>query len=158
MVVDRGHQEDAFLGFLVVGDLDDVADRLGHEHAPDDGQCQLGLGRQPDEADGAAQRQRADVAHEHLSRVGVEPQEAYAGAAHRPAEHGQLARPGHVRHPQVLGDVEVAQRRPGRVRQEHERERTDDHRSGGQTVQAVGQVDGVRFRHQHEHRKGDVGR
>ena len=60
----------------------------------DDGQRQLGLGGQRHEADRAAQRQRADVAHEHLRRVGVEPQEADAGAAHRAAEHGQLARPG----------------------------------------------------------------
>ena len=42
-------------------------------------------------AERGAERQRADVAHEHLRRVGVEPQEAQARAGERAAEDQQLA-------------------------------------------------------------------
>ena len=58
-------------------------------------------------AERAAERQRADVAHEDRGRVGVEPEEADAGADHRAAEDRQLAGAGDVRDVQVLGDVEA---------------------------------------------------
>ncbi len=109
------------------------------------------------EADRAAQRQRADVAHEHLRRVGVEPEEPDPGAPHRAAEDRQLAGAGDVRHAEVVGDVEVAQRCPGRVGEQEQREGADDHRPDRQPVEAVGEVDGVRLGHQHEDGEGDVG-
>ena len=40
----------------------------------------------------AAERQRADVAHEDLGRVAVEPEEPERGAHERAAEDGELAR------------------------------------------------------------------
>ena len=55
-----------------------------------------------DGAERAAERQRADVAHEDLRRVGVEPQEGQARAGHRGAEDQQLAGAGDVREQQVL--------------------------------------------------------
>ena len=55
-------------------------------------QRELVLGQHREHAERAAERERADVAHEHLRRVGVEPEEADAGADHRAAEDRQLAR------------------------------------------------------------------
>ena len=45
------------------------------------------------DAERRADRQRADIAHEHLRRIGVEPEKAQARAAERRAEDQQLAGP-----------------------------------------------------------------
>ncbi len=49
----------------------------------------------------AAERERADVAHEDLGRMGVAPQEAERRADQRAAEHRHLADARHVGHLQV---------------------------------------------------------
>ena len=59
------------------------------------------------------------------------------------AQARQLAGARHVRHPEVLRDVEAAQRRSCRVSEKQEGERTDDHRTDREAVQPVGEVDGV---------------
>jgi len=55
-----------------------------------------------DGAERAAQRQCTDVAHEHLCRVRVVPQEGQARARHRTAEDDQLTRTRDVRDEQVF--------------------------------------------------------
>ena len=49
-----------------------------------------------------AERQRPDVAHEDLGRMGVEPEESEAGAGQGAGEHGQL------RGLRNAGDVQIA--------------------------------------------------
>ena len=44
-----------------------------------------------DDTERGAERQRADVTHEHHCRIGIEPQKAEAGADQRAAEDGHLA-------------------------------------------------------------------
>jgi hypothetical protein len=78
--------------------------------AADERQQQLGLGEHGQRADGAAQRQRAGVAHEDLGRMTVEPEEADGGADERGAEHRQLAGAAHVEDLQIVGRPEVAVR------------------------------------------------
>ena len=47
-----------------------------------------------DDAERGAERERADVAHEHLRRVGVEPEEAEAGADERAQKISSSPAPG----------------------------------------------------------------
>ena len=54
------------------------------------------LGEDREHADRAAERQRADVAHEHLRRIRVVPEEADAAAEQRGAEDRELADAGDV--------------------------------------------------------------
>ena len=56
-------------------------------------------------AERAAERERADVAHEQLRRVRVEPEEPDAGAGQRAAEDRELARARDERDREVLGDA-----------------------------------------------------
>ena len=108
VVVQRRHEEDAL-----------AAGRLERDHLHDHGQ---GLDDEDAAHDhehdsflvtitaivpsAAAQRERADVAHEHLGRVGVEPEEAEPGADQRAAEDRHLAGARDVR------DAAGASRRP----------------------------------------------
>ncbi len=87
-------------------------------------------------AQGRAQGQGAHVAHEHLGRIGVEPQEAQAGAAQGAEEHGQLAGARHIGQEQVLGVAGVA----GDVGEHRQGRRHHDGGHDGQAVQAVGEV------------------
>ena len=83
-------------GALVPEHLDDDRHGLHHEQAADDHQHDLVLGGDRHRAQRAAQRQRADIAHEHRGGRGVEPQEAQPGADQRRAEHRQLADARHA--------------------------------------------------------------
>ena len=69
----------------------DDRQRLEHEDAADDHQQQLLLDQDRDGAERGAERQRSDVAHEDLRRVGVVPEEPERGADQRAAEDRQLA-------------------------------------------------------------------
>src|SRR5262249_28112494 len=76
VMVERRHPEHAPARELERRDLDDHRPRLDHVDPADQRQQELGLGEDGQRADGAAEGQRAHVAHEHLGRVGVEPQKA----------------------------------------------------------------------------------
>ena len=137
MVVQRRHAENAFAaGGLEVEDLRRNRQGLGDEDAAHDGEDDFLTDDDGDGAERGAERQRADVAHEDLGRVGVEPEEAEAGAGHRAEEDGQFAGTRDVGHQQVLGEHRVA----GDVGEDGER--TGDHhgRHDRQPVEAVGQV------------------
>ena len=121
-------------------DLDDHRQRLEHEHAADDAEQQFLLDQNGDGAERGAERQRSDVAHEDLRRVRVEPEESERRADQRAAEDRQLRRLRKPDQQQVVGEHAVA----GDVRQRRVRRRGDRERADRQTVEAVGQVDGVR--------------
>ncbi|KAG1530585.1 hypothetical protein G6F50_017219 [Rhizopus delemar] len=79
---------------------------------------------------------RADVAHEHHGRIGVEPQEAQARASDGRADDDQLAGTRNLRDLQVVGEHHVA-----RGIGEHTQCAGHQHgRHDRQAVQAVGQV------------------
>ena len=90
VVVDGRHEEDPPPGQPEAHDLDDDADRLEEEDPAEDGREELVLGEDGAHPEPAAERQRADVPHEHLRRVGVVPEEADAGADHGPAVDREL--------------------------------------------------------------------
>ena len=88
----------------------------------------------------AAQRQRSRIAHEDLRRMTIEPKKAEPRADHRQANDRQLARARDVGHLKIAGRAEVA-REIGH-RREH---RGDDQRAANrQSVEAVGEIHGVR--------------
>ena len=60
------------------------------EHRPYEEQQELTLEENGDRPYGAAEGQRARVAHEHLRRMRVVPKEADAGAHDRRTEHGEF--------------------------------------------------------------------
>src|SRR5688500_3643138 len=74
MVVQRRHAEDPPAGELERGDLDDHRQRLEHEQPAHQDEQQLLLGQHRHRADGAADGQRPDVAHEPFGGMGGEPQ------------------------------------------------------------------------------------
>ncbi len=77
VILNDDHLDDHRRGF----DHEDAAHDEHHEFLPDD---------HGDRAERGAQRECADVAHEHLRRIGVEPQEAEPRAHQRGAEDQQL--------------------------------------------------------------------
>ena len=113
--------------------------RLEDEDAADEGQQQLLADDDGDRADGPAQGQRTDIAHEDLRRMGVVPEKADGGADHGAAEDGQLAHHGHALEFEVVGKDDVA----ADVGEHGQRAGGDDGAADGQPVQPVGQVDGI---------------
>ncbi|KAI3478036.1 hypothetical protein L1887_60088 [Cichorium endivia] len=139
VVVDRRHAEHALAGQLERRDLDDHRQGLHDEHATHDEQDDFLAHDHGDGAQRGTQCQGTDVAHEDLGRIGVEPQEAEAGADQRAAEHDQLARARYVRDQQVFGEFHVA-----RQVAEDAQGTTHQHgRQDRQAVEAVGQVDRI---------------
>src|SRR5690606_16083556 len=86
-----------------------------------------------------AQCEGADVSHEDLGRVGVEPEKAKACSSQGATEHHQLTGAGDI------GDIEIG----GKLDMTHEvgdyTEGTAHHHGGQdrQSVQSVRQVDGI---------------
>ncbi len=139
VVVDRRHAEHALAGQLEGGDLDHHRQGFHHEDAAHDEQHDFLADDHGDGAQRSAQCQRADVTHEDLCRVGVEPQEAQAGTDQRAAEHDQLARARYVRDQQVFGELHVT-----RQVTEDAQGAADHHRRHDcQAVEAIGKVDCV---------------
>ncbi len=153
VVMQRRHAEDALpAGRLEVADLQHDRGGFEQEHAADQHQQQLLLDQDRDDAERGAQRQRSDVAHEDLGGIGVVPKESERGAHQRSAEHRQLGGLRKADQQQVLGKDAVAgdvgQRGVGRGRDREDADR--------EAVEAVGQVHGIRFGDQHEHREREV--
>jgi hypothetical protein len=110
--------------------------RFGDEDAPHDRQHDFLADDDGDRAERSAERQRADIAHEHFRRIGVEPQETEPGAGHCAEQDGQLAGARDVGQEQVLGEDRVA----GDVGEDGQRGGDHHRRHDRQAVEAVGQV------------------
>src|SRR6185295_11093041 len=109
VVVQRRHAENALAaGGLEIDHLDHHRERLGDEYAAHDEKHDLLAHDYGDGAERGAQRERADVAHEHFRRIGVEPEETQARAHQRAAVHRQFARARDVGHAEVLREHRVA--------------------------------------------------
>src|SRR5688572_3421839 len=152
VMMERRHAEHPPAGHLEPADLDDDRQRLEHPDAADHHQQQLLLDKDGHGADGAAEPQGADVAHEDLGGIGVVPEEPEAGADQRAAEDRQLAGVGEVRQQQVAGQHGVA----GHIRQGGEGGCSDAKRADGESVQTIGEVHRIGRAHQHQHDEEDV--
>src|SRR6516225_3791941 len=95
VMLERGHLEDPAPGQLVRPRHDDHREDDDHEQAAQDHEQQLGLCAHGQPGEHAAERDRPGVAHEDLGRRGVPPQEAKAGAEHRPGDHREVERVPH---------------------------------------------------------------
>ena len=140
VVVERAHPEDpAAARRLEVADLEDDGQRLDDEHEADDRQDQDLARDQRRDRERRPEGQRPRVAHDHLGRVDVEPQEAEEAADDQAAQDRQVR----------LGRL-VEQ---GDEDERHERE---GQRAAGEAIEAVGEVHPVRRRDDGERREGDV--
>src|SRR5208282_6046693 len=95
VMLQRGHLENPAPGQLVRPHLDDHREDDDHEQPAQDHQQQLGLRAHGQPGEHAAERERPGVAHEDPGRRGVPPQEAEAGAEHRPGHHREVERVPH---------------------------------------------------------------
>ena len=148
VVVQRRHAEDALARELVARDLDDDRDRLEHEEPADDGEHQLVLGDDADDAERPADGERAGVAHEDHRGRRVEPQEPQGRAHHRGAEDGELAGAGDVIDLEVVGEDQIADE----IGDEREAAGGDHRRHDGEPIEPIGQVDGVGRAGHHQRR------
>src|SRR5262245_45226862 len=131
MVVQGGHAEDAALAQLEAGNLQDDREGFQDEDATDDDQQDLLADQQGHGAQGGADGQAADIAHEDLGGVAVEPQETHACAGQRSAEDRQLGGLADVIELQVIGSDLVA----GQVAQQGKGRGGDDGGADGQAIQ-----------------------
>ena len=130
-MVQRRHEEDAFLRLFIVEHLDHDREGLGHEQAADDDDDELHLGDHGQTAQRHAERERAGIPHEDVGREGVEPQKPDAGTGERPGKQRRFQ--GAV----AEGDGS-----------HHEHDHHD--RAGSQPVQTVGEVHRVAQAHEQD--------
>ena len=134
-------------------DLEDDRRGLDHEDAADDDEDEFLLDEERDGAERAAERERADVAHEDVGGIRVVPEEPEARADQRAAEDRQLAdQRRHRGSWQVLGEHAMA----ADVGQRGERRRRDAEHADRQAVETVGEVDRVGPGDADERREQDV--
>ncbi len=159
--MDRRHAEDAFAGELEARHLQHHRDGFHHEHAAHHQQHDFLAHDHRNATECGTHRQRADVTHEHLRRIRVEPQEPEPRASQCTAEDRQLARARDRGNAEVLGKHLIA----GQIREHAERSGNQHGRHDGQAVQTVGKVhrigepDDHEIGHHHEkqtHRQHDV--
>ena len=135
MMVDRRHLENPLLAQFEAAHLEDDRHRLHHEHAADDDEQQFLLGADGRGAERAADGQRTGIAHEHLRRMAVEPEEPEARPDQCHEKHRQLADVAVVGNDQILGGhVEVT----GQIGEDRVGKRHADRRPGRQPVEPVG--------------------
>ena len=75
-----------------------------------------------------------------LRGMAVEPKEAETRADERRADDRELAGEGIKWNLQIFGDAKIS----GRVREQRVGERDRDRATDGETIEAVGEIDGVR--------------
>ena len=153
MMVERRHPEDALPpADLEIADLEDDGQALEDEHAGHGEEEQLLLDEDGDRGERRAERERPDVAHEDLGRMGVEPHESEAGAGQGAGEDRQLRGRLDLGDEEVVGEDGVA----GDVGQRGQGRGADGRQPDGQPVQSVGHVHRVRGADQNEGGPGGV--
>jgi hypothetical protein len=108
VMMQRRHLEHPLAGELEGGDLDDHREGFHHEEAADDREQDFLLGHHGGGRDRRAQRQRADVAHDHLGGMTVEPEKPQGRSDQSAAEDGELSGLGYVRDLEIAGGDGVA--------------------------------------------------
>ncbi len=135
----RGHAEDALAGEFEGTDLQHHRDGFHDEDATHDEQHDFLPHDDRDHTQRSTQCQGADITHEDLGRIGVEPEKTETGAADGGAEYGELTGARHIGHAQIFGEIQMA----CDVGENRQRARHHDSRHNGETVEAIGEVHGV---------------
>ena len=105
MVMNRRHQEDAFLGAFVPTDLQHNGNGFNNKQAAHDDENKF---LADDDGNGAKRRTKrecTDVAHKDLCRIGVKPQKAETRATHGGTENHHFVCAGNVRQLQGIGQI-----------------------------------------------------
>src|SRR6185437_14410850 len=148
MVMQGAHEEDPFpiAVFLFripeIADLYNYAQALHQEHAAEDGYQPFFPDDDGEGGNDAAKRQASRIAHEHLRRVGVIPEKAYAGPDERADKYGQLAQVGDVHDVEIFREPDIA----AGIREHPETGAHDRAGAGGQAIQSVGEIGPVGYR------------
>ena len=123
--------------------------RFDQVNPPDEDQEHLGLRHHSETRDGATEGHRAGVAHEHLGRERVEPEEP---------DHSTDQRGGEDCHVEVVATALSDRPRadPGDCGDGEEGEDRDCARARCEAVEAIGQVDAVRSARNHEEEEREV--
>ena len=153
VVVDGRHPEDPPSGQLEGGHLDHDRQGLDDEDAADNGEQHLLTDDNGNGTKRAPQGKGADIAHEELGRVTVEPKKAEAAADESATEDGELSAARDGLDGEVVGNLGVTRG----VGQDQEGPGSDHDRADGEPVETVREVDAIARRHDHERRKGHVG-
>ena len=149
MMVQRSHAEHPLAGELERTHLDDDRERFQNEHAADGEQQNFLLDDDRNGAEGAAESQRADVAHEHFRGMCVVPEKTERSADQRAAEDHEFAGVGNFGDVEIIGEARVA----GKISEHGERGGRNQHAADGQAVEAVGEIDGVGTAHDDQNQK-----
>ena len=152
MVVDRRHAEDTLTAQLKGADLQDHRQGLHHENAAHNHQQEFLTQQHGDNAQRAAERQRTDVAHKDLRRIGVKPQKAQPRADDRRTDDHQFAGVAQIGDVQVVGEIHVT----GRPRHQRKTRRDEDGGHDRQAVETVGQVNRIAGADDHEVGQQDI--
>src|SRR5277367_3501161 len=149
MMVQRSHPEHPLAGELERAHLDDDRERFHHEHAADGEQQNFLLDDNRDGAEGTAEGERADVAHEHFRRMRVVPEKTERGSDQRTAKDDQFAGVGNFGDVEIVGEARIA----GEVSEHGKRGGRNQDAADGQAVEAVGEIDGVGTAHDNQYQK-----
>src|SRR5688572_31956970 len=151
MMMQRRHREDAFAGQPEAEHLEDDRGCFEDEDAAHDREQQLLFATNSDDANHAADGQRAGVAHDHFRGMVVEPEKAQARSDQRGANDRQLAGVGIKWDLEILGDAKI----PGGVSEQCVGERDRDGATDGEPVETVREINGVRRTGDDEGEKDD---
>src|SRR5438132_3137354 len=137
VVMDRRHQEDASPEVLERHDLHDDRQRLDRKDPADEQQQEDCLREDRHRRQRTADGHRTGVAHDHLGRKGVVPEESDRGSDQRGADDGEVE-------PAVEAVIRIS---GADVRDDGDRgegDHRDDPRARREAVEPVGEVDAVR--------------
>src|SRR5438445_398507 len=151
MMMKRRHRENAAPGQLKTQNLHYDRDRFEDENTTDDGEEKFLLTTNGDDSDHPADGERAGIPHEDFGGVTIEPEETKPGTDERSANHGQLTGERIKRDLQIFRDLEIT----GGIRKKSVGERDRDGAADGETVETVGQIDGVGGTDDHHRKKNE---
>src|SRR5262249_50949287 len=140
MMVNRRHAKDAFAAKLERANLQNDAKRFNDENAADEEEQDFLLDDNGDDTERAAEGERTDIAHEYFCGMGVIPEKTEGRTNERAAKNGQFADARDVLNLEIVCPAIVA----ADVGKDGEGAGGDNSAADGETVEAVGEIDGVR--------------
>ena len=114
--------------------------RFENEDAAHDREEQFLFAANRDDADDAADRERAGVAHDDFRGMAIEPKKPQAGPDERGADDRQLAGVGIERDLEIFRDAKISRG----VGKQRVSKRDRDRAANGEAVEAVGEIHRVR--------------
>src|SRR5947207_2899109 len=106
--MERRHRKNPFSGQTETEHLENHRSRFENEHAPDDGEKQFLFTANRDDADDAADRKGARVAHDDFCGMTVKPKKTKPGTDERRTDDRQLTGVGIERDLQIFRDTEIS--------------------------------------------------